>query len=97
MPPEEPPCDTCRPKVYEGNESALRVFSIVQNQFIMGPGGPVDINQLAVWEAIDRFGIPNAVSVFNRVMVLSRWMVSRIADQMAAARGDEGRIIRGGG
>ena len=90
VPPEEPPCDTCCPKVWEGNESALRVFSIVQNQFIMGPGGPVDINQLAVWEAIDRFGFTDTVKVFGKVISLSRWLIGRIGEQMEEARSKSG-------
>jgi hypothetical protein len=85
VPPEEPPCDACRPEILEENRDALFIYSLVQSQFIMGPSGPVDINQLAVWESIDRFKIRDSTGVFKKVLHLSRWMVERISNQ---ERGD---------
>ena len=67
--------------MHEANEDALRIFSMVQSQFIMGPSGPVDINHLAVWEAIDRLHIQNGPGVFMKVLDLSRWMIGRINEK----------------
>jgi hypothetical protein len=77
-PPEEPPCDTCRPPLHEDNKDAFFIYSFVQNQFIMGPAGPVDINHMAIWEAVDRFKIKDGIGVFRKVVHLSRWMVERL-------------------
>jgi hypothetical protein len=77
----EPPCDTCRPITMPENEAAIMLYSIVQNQWIMGPGGPVDINHLPVWEVIDRHRISDPTGTFRKIIVLSRWMLDRINDQ----------------
>jgi len=80
-PQEEPPCETCKPEISEDNKEAFFIYSLVQNQFIMGPAGPVDVNQLAVWEAIDRFKVRNGQDVFKKVLHLSRWMIGRLAEK----------------
>jgi len=67
--------------VLEENEAALTLYSIVQNQWIMGGGGPVDINHLAVWEAIDRYRVKDAPGTFRKILVLSRWMIDRINEK----------------
>lgn len=81
LPPQEPPCGDCRPALLEENEDAITVYSIVQNQWIMGAGGPVDINHLAVWEAIDRHRVRDTLSTFRKVLTLSHWMIGRINDK----------------
>ena len=81
LPPQEPPCDSCRPALLEENEAAIAIYSIVQNQWIIGPGGPVDINHLAVWEAIDRHRIADALGTFQKILTLSHWMLGRINEK----------------
>jgi len=63
------------------NEDAITLYSIVQNQWIMGQGGPVDINHLAVWEAIDRYRVSNGPATFRKILALSRWMLERINEK----------------
>jgi hypothetical protein len=63
------------------NEDAITLYSIVQNQWIMGAGGPVDINHLAVWEAIDRHQVRDARDTFKKILALSRWMLGRINEK----------------
>jgi len=48
----------------------------------MGFSGPVAINQMAIWELIDRLKIKDPVNVFNRVVrcgqvILSNQMGSK--------------------
>ena len=81
LPPQDPPCDTCRPVMLDENEDAITLYSIVQNQWIMGPGGPVEINHLAVWSAIDRYGVKDGVGAFQKILALSRWMLVRINEK----------------
>lgn len=81
VPPQDPPCETCRPALLEENASAIELYSIVQNQWIMGPGGPVDINHLAVWEAIDRYQVRDKAETFAKILTLSRWMLERINER----------------
>jgi hypothetical protein len=63
------------------NEDAVMLYSIVQNQWLMGPGGPVDINHLAVWEVIDRHKVADPIGTFRKIVVLSRWMLDRINER----------------
>jgi hypothetical protein len=80
-PPQDPPCETCRPVTLEENEEAISLYSVVQNQWIMGPGGPVDINHVAVWEAIDRCGAQDGSRTFRKILALSKWMLARINEK----------------
>ncbi|MFA6336078.1 MAG: hypothetical protein WCX48_11125 [Bacteroidales bacterium] len=74
----DPPCDDCRVELLKENHDAVRVFFLTQNQLIMGPSGPIDINQLAVHAAIDLYGIKDRQGCFDKVMRLSRWHLDRI-------------------
>ena len=64
---KDPPCETCRVELMPDNKEASMVYNIVQNQFIMGFNGPVDLNQSAVWECIDRYRVKDPIKVFERV------------------------------
>ena len=77
-PPEEPPCEKCWVDIDPANMDALRIFNIVKSQFIMGMGGPVDINHLAVHEAMSLYGIENRQQCFMKVLQLARWRISNI-------------------
>ena len=81
-PPELPPCETCRVEVLPGNQDALNIYLTTRGQYIMGFSGPVAINQMAIWELIDRLKVKDPVNVFNRVVrcgqiVLSNQMESK--------------------
>jgi hypothetical protein len=54
---------------------------MVQNQFIFGPGGPVDINHLAIHAAMDLFEIKNRQQCFEKVLRLARWWLERITEK----------------
>ena len=82
-PTEEPPCDVCRPEVKESNVDALKIYSIVRNQFIMGMEAPVDINHVAVWTAIGKYGITRERETFEKVLELSRWDIKRLRENRA--------------
>jgi hypothetical protein len=71
--------------VHEANEDALMVYYLVQNQYIMGMGGPVDINHLAVWEAIDRHKVRDAKGTFRKVLALAHRQIGKIMDESGSA------------
>jgi hypothetical protein len=77
-PPQEPPCDVCRPDVKEANVDALKIYSIVRNQFIMSMETPVDINHVAIWQAIEKYGITKERDTFEKVLTLSAWDIKRL-------------------
>jgi hypothetical protein len=71
-PPGEPPCETCWVELREENEDVARIFQIVRGQVITWFNGQVDVvmdlNHLAVWAAIDHFGVRNPRECFERVL-----------------------------
>lgn len=77
----EPNCAECRVELLPENEDATFIFNIVRKQFIMsGMGAPVDINQLAIHEAMrlyrDRVRDPQ--DCFERVLILCDWLIRKI-------------------
>ena len=89
---DEPDCDECLETLegellLPGNQDAWRVYQATQNQVIVAPmGGLVSINQLAVWEWIDRYEIKDPVHVFEQVC--------RVSSEMIADQNDDARLAR---
>ncbi len=81
IPLEEPPCITCKEVSYEENEDALNIFFVVRNQLIMGFNGPIDINQLAIHEAIKLYEINNPRECFQKVLRLAQWWLNKNANR----------------
>ena len=77
-PPEEPPCSTCRVEILPENAEALKIYLLIRGQYLMGFSGPVDINQMAIWEAIDRYHVKKPLEVFERVNHCARLMISEM-------------------
>jgi hypothetical protein len=73
-PPGEPPCETCRIEAKVTNEDAIRIYMMVQSQVLTMHNGKHDIvtgiNQLAVWAAIDAYGVKDRTGTFERVLRL---------------------------
>ena len=73
-PPKEPPCESCRVDLREENEDAARIFNTVQGQVLTRFNGKydviIDINHLAIWAAIDAYGVRDRVGTFEAVLML---------------------------
>lgn len=80
-PPEDPPCETCWVDILPANRDALRIYRIVQNQFILGMGGPVAIDQNAIHRAMDLYNVKDKVRCFEKVLVLTSRRINDIADK----------------
>ena len=66
----------------ECNKDALRIWRLVKNQVVtVGMGQPVDLNQMAIWEAIDRYGIEDQIGTFEKIVVLFRYLVSKAKEE----------------
>lgn len=75
----EPDCESCLPvQLLPANIPVVKIWALVQGQLITrGMSGEViDINHLAIWEAIDRFadrfGIYSPLDVFTKIVKLFR-------------------------
>jgi len=67
---KEPDCSTCMPELMPENADAIRIWGIVRDQVITAgmDGTVIALNQLALWEAIDRFGIELPLDCFQKVL-----------------------------
>ena len=70
MPPEEPPCETCKEVPFEENKDAIEIFFLVQDQFIMGMNSPIGVKQGPIHEAMRLYKIKNRRECFEKVMFL---------------------------
>jgi len=77
VPPETPPCESCRVELMPENHEAFNIYLTTRSQYIMGYSGPVAINQLAIWELIDRLKVKDPVNVFNRVVRCGQVFLAR--------------------
>lgn len=67
-------CHECIPPLLEENEDAIKIYFIVQSQVIVGGmgGTVIDINQLAIHEAMRLYKVENKVKCFEKVRTLNR-------------------------
>ena len=79
---EDPSCHECITDLMECNQDALRIWRLVKNQVVtVGMGQPVDLNQMAIWEAIDRYGVEDQIGTFEKIVVLFRYLVSKAKEE----------------
>ena len=79
-----PDCETCLPDLDPNNFDAWRVYQATQNQLIMGFGGPISINQVAVWQYLekynDEFSTP-VNAIFEKVCAVSASSISDMNEE----------------
>lgn len=59
--------------MFSENEVVLEIYGMVKDQVLVSgmSGEIIGLNHLAVWEAIDRFGVEDGNTVFQRVNMLA--------------------------
>jgi len=60
----------------KANKDAEKIYFIVQHQYIMGFSGPIEINQMAIHEAMDLYNVADRIGCFEKVLNVSRTMLS---------------------
>ena len=67
---KEPDCAECMPELLPENTDAIRIWGLVKDQVITAgmDGTVIALNQLALWEAIDRFRIEAPLECFQKVL-----------------------------
>jgi len=53
------PCETCRPALLEDAQPYLHLYNLCSDQYIVGPGGALGLNFLAVEKIALRAGVPD--------------------------------------
>jgi hypothetical protein len=77
-PPEDPPCHQCRVDLMPENEEAANVYMLCKFQVVTaGMGEVIDINHLAVWEAIDRYKVKDQIRCFELVNTVFHYMLNK--------------------
>jgi hypothetical protein len=71
-PPTTPPCESCRVELMVDNEDAARIFQTTRAQCLTRFNGEsdvvIDLNHVAVWAAIDAYGVRDRTGCFERVI-----------------------------
>jgi len=80
-PPEDPPCERCKVDLLPENNEAFRIYMLTKSQYIMGFNGPIDINHMAVWEAIDRYKVDKPTEVFERVTRCAKTIIYEMMEK----------------
>lgn len=61
---------------------AWKILQLVHKQVIIAPSGEtIDLNHLAVWKAIDEYGIENKIGIFEKVTGAFRVLMKRITEK----------------
>lgn len=64
----DPPCDTCRVELLPENAEAGQIYFTCRGQVVTeGMGEVIDINHVALWQAIDRYKVQEPLRVFELV------------------------------
>jgi len=71
------------------NEDAERIYLLVQDQIIMGMGGAVALNQMAIHEAMRLYDIANPQDTFEKVVAVGRHMIARQNEQIRNKAGSK--------
>lgn len=84
-PPQRPPCSNCRVELLPENSDAANIYSVVKGQVIVaGMGQVIGLNQLAVWEAIDRFQVINKLDCFEKVVGTFNHILAKEKEEASA-------------
>jgi len=72
--PPGPPCESCRVELVSENEDAARIFQVIRGQVITRFNGQadvvIDLNHLAIWAAIDAYGVRDRTGCFEKILNL---------------------------
>lgn len=81
-PPEDPPCDTCRVDLLEENAEAAKIYLTVQGQVRTVGDTVIDLDHVALWQAIDRYEVKKPLRVFELINRTFHYFLSKDRDEM---------------
>lgn len=65
------------PDILPENEDAEKIYLAVQDQLIVGMGGAVALNQLAIHAAMDLFEVEYKQDCFDKVVMVGRHFIGQ--------------------
>jgi hypothetical protein len=63
------------------NEEAERIYMTVQDQYIVGMGGAVALNQMAIHKAMELYEIQDKRTCFEKVVLVGREVLKSERDK----------------
>jgi hypothetical protein len=82
IPPDEPPCETCRVDLLGENYEAAEIYIMCRNQVITaGMGEIVDINLQTVKTVMDLYGVKNQRECMEKVSKTFRHFLNKRRDE----------------
>lgn len=69
------------PILHPDNQEVIEVYTRVMDQHIMGFGGPIALNLLAVDAVMDMIGVTDKKRVFERVRFIYNFMLKKQREQ----------------
>jgi len=89
----KPPCEKCLPHLDNENQLPAKIYLRVQHQLIVGPGGPVDHDQGALWRWIDEWiDKEDRVWCFDLVWAALRQYLRHIKEAQEEQRLSRGHV-----
>lgn len=82
--PQEPECSECFPGVHPFNVDAVDAYLLCSDQFIVGAGGPVALNLIALGYVLDNCfsGEIDKLDTIERVKVVATVVIGRLHEGM---------------
>lgn len=77
----ETPCETCRVILAEENFEAARIYNMIGGQVRTVGERIIDLDHVALWQAIDRYGVKNPVRVFEIVNSVFQHFLDKETDE----------------
>ena len=83
---ENTPCGKCFPGVHQFNRTAFDIYLHCSNQYIIGPGGPLELNLGIVLQVCDLEGIPSdeRMEIWTRIQLVTATMLKALKDKAEA-------------
>ena len=70
-------CKECLPDALPENEDAIKIYSLVHNQFIMGPRGPISLNHEPIHRAMELYEVEDKQGCFEKILKLSYYFMEK--------------------
>ena len=61
----------------EENVDAVHIYLLVKNQFLMAFDGPIDINHVAIHEAMRLYKVEDPCNCFEKVVMLAGHFIAK--------------------
>lgn len=69
------------PPLLPENEEAAQIYHLVQDQYIVGFGGAVALNQVPIHAAMELYEVSDPIGCFEKVVMLGRYFIGKMNEE----------------